>query len=193
MVTAIDLYQHALLGHAPPPEPVLRRATTARAAHACPGQDAAHRGTAQVDGLALSEQFGKVSMVGAGVVFADQLHHCGRGGLGDGVVGPPSPVPVGQCGGTVSAIGREKTLGVALAQLSIARTYGPVVARVIEPPCGPVDGLSSPLGLRVNHLLSVEQGPVRGQALAVAGAFYDDLAAGVGEPVGRAGGDRAGS
>ena len=44
--------------------------------------------------------------------------------------------------------------------VSIARTYGPVVARVIEPPCGPVDGLLSPLGLRVNHLLSVEQGPV---------------------------------
>ena len=45
-------------------------------------------------------------------------------------------------------------------RLSIARTYGPVVARVNEPPCGPVDGLLSPLGLRVNHLLSVEQGPV---------------------------------
>ena len=44
--------------------------------------------------------------------------------------------------------------------LSIARVYRPVVARVIEPPCGPVDGLLSPLGLRVNHLLSVEQGPV---------------------------------
>ena len=44
--------------------------------------------------------------------------------------------------------------------VSIARTYRPVVARVIEPPCGPVDGLLSPLGLRVNHLLSVEQGPV---------------------------------
>ena len=46
------------------------------------------------------------------------------------------------------------------SNLSIARTYGPVVARVIEPPCGPVDGLLSPLGLRVKHLLSVEQGPV---------------------------------
>ena len=44
--------------------------------------------------------------------------------------------------------------------VSIARVYRPVVARVIEPPCGPVDGLLSPLGLRVNHLLSVEQGPV---------------------------------
>ena len=44
--------------------------------------------------------------------------------------------------------------------VSIARVYRPVVARVIEPPCGPVDGLLSPLGLRVNHLLSVEQSPV---------------------------------
>ena len=32
-------------------------------------------------------------------------------------------------------------------RVSIARTYGPVVARVNEPPCGPVDGLLSPLGL----------------------------------------------
>ena len=44
--------------------------------------------------------------------------------------------------------------------MSIARVYGPFVARVIEPPCGPLDGLLSPLGLRVNHLLSVKQGPV---------------------------------
>ena len=45
-------------------------------------------------------------------------------------------------------------------QQSIARVYGPFVARVIEPPCGPLDGLLSPLGLRVNHLLSIEQRPV---------------------------------
>ena len=38
--------------------------------------------------------------------------------------------------------------------VSFARTYVPVVARVIEPPCGPVCGLLSPCGLRVNHLLS---------------------------------------
>ncbi len=51
-------------------------------------------------------------------------------------------------------------LDLGMAAVSIARVYRPVVARVIEPPCGPVDGLLSPLGLRVNHLLSVEQGPV---------------------------------
>ena len=38
--------------------------------------------------------------------------------------------------------------------------YRPFVARVIEPPCGPLDGLLSPLGLRVNHLLSIKQRPV---------------------------------
>ena len=51
--------------------------------------------------------------------------------------------------------------------LSIARVYRPVVARVNEPPCGPVDGLLSPLGLRVNHHLSVEQGPVGRQVSRV--------------------------
>ena len=55
----------------------------------------------------------------------------------------------------IARTGWEKHLAV-----SIARVYRPVVARVIEPPCGPLDGLLSPLGLRVNHLLSVEQGPV---------------------------------
>ena len=44
--------------------------------------------------------------------------------------------------------------------VSIARVYRPFVARVIEPPCGPLDGLLSPLGLRVNHLLSIKQRPV---------------------------------
>ena len=65
----------------------------------------------------------------------------------------PSP----QDAGGVQLPASSRTGGV---QLSIARVYRPVVARVIDPPCGPVDGLLSPLGLRVNHLLSVEQGPV---------------------------------
>ncbi len=54
----------------------------------------------------------------------------------------------------------RRFMSVSTDLVSIARVYRPVVARVIEPPCGPVDGLLSPLGLRVNHLLSVEQGPV---------------------------------
>ncbi len=44
--------------------------------------------------------------------------------------------------------------------VSFARTFVPVVARIIESPCGPVCGLLSLRRLRVNHLLSIEQRPV---------------------------------
>ena len=44
VLTAVDLHQHPLLGHAPAPEPVLLGAAAARTADACLGQDAAHRG-----------------------------------------------------------------------------------------------------------------------------------------------------
>ena len=54
-------------------------------------------------------------------------------------------------------VGADRRRG---SRLSIARVYRLVVARDIEPPCGPLDGLLSPLGLRVNHLLSIEQRPV---------------------------------
>ena len=55
----------------------------------------------------------KVSVVGASVMVAGQLHHGGRCGFRNGVVGPPSPVPVSHCGGTVPAVSRQQTLGVA--------------------------------------------------------------------------------
>ena len=112
MVTAVDLHQHALLGHAPTPEPVLRGAATAGAAQAGPDQNASYRGTAQVNALPFPQQFGEVSVVGASVVVAGQLHHGGRGGFRNGVMGPPSPVPVSQCGGTVPAVRRQKAFGV---------------------------------------------------------------------------------
>ena len=50
---------------------------------------------------------------------------------------------------------RDEAREAVCAGMSFARTYVPIVARVIEPPCGPVFGLLSPCGLRVNHLLSV--------------------------------------
>ena len=112
MVAAVDLHQHPLLGHAPAPEPVLLGAAAARTADACLDQNAAHRGTAQVDALAFPQQFGEMSMVGARVAVAGQLHHGSRGRLRDGVVGPTPPVPVGQCGRTVLAVSREEPLGM---------------------------------------------------------------------------------
>ena len=123
-MAAVDLHQHALLGHALPAEPVLLRPATAGAAQAGLDQDAAHRGTAQVDPLPFLQQFGEVAVVGAGVVVGGQLYHGGRRGFGQGVVGPPSPVPVGQCGGTAPAVGRQKALGVTLTYSHDLRCLG---------------------------------------------------------------------
>ena len=100
MVAAVDLHQHALLWPAPAPEPVLLGAAAARTADAGLGQDAAHRGTAQVDALALPQQLGEMSVVGPRITVAGQLHHGSHSGFGDGVVGPTAPVPAGQCGRT---------------------------------------------------------------------------------------------
>ena len=112
MVAAVDLHQHALLWHAPAPEPVLLGAAAARTADACLDQNSAQRGTAQVDALAFPQQFGEMSMVGARIAVAGQLHHGSRSGCGNGIVGPTPPVPVGQCGSTVLAVSREEPLGM---------------------------------------------------------------------------------
>ena len=70
------------------------------------------RNVGQVDALALPQQFGEMSMVGARVAVAGQLHHGSRSGFGDGIVGPAPSVPVGQCGGTDLAVSREEPLGM---------------------------------------------------------------------------------
>ena len=103
---------------------MLLRPATAGAAQAGLHQYAAHRGTAQVDPLPFLQQFGEVAVVGAGVVVAGQLHHGSGRGLGHGVVGPPSPVAVGHCGGTVFAIGRQQALGVAFTDSHDLRCLG---------------------------------------------------------------------
>ena len=53
-------------------------------------------GRLRVDALALPQQLGEMSVVGPRITVAGQLHHGGRRGFGHGIVGPPSPVPVGQ-------------------------------------------------------------------------------------------------
>ena len=115
MVAAVDLHQHALLWHAPAPEPVLLGTAAARTADAGLDQNPAHRGAAQVDALALPQQLGEVAVVGPRIAVAGQLHHGSGGRLRDGVVRSSAPVPMGQCGGTVPAVSREETLGVAFA------------------------------------------------------------------------------
>ena len=79
------------------------------------GENAAHRGPAQVDALALPEQLGEVGVVGALVAVGGQFHHgCSLAGRG-GVVGTAATVTVGQCGGAILAISRQHPAGVARA------------------------------------------------------------------------------
>ena len=74
------------------PESVLLRAAAAGTADTGLDQNTAHRAMIQVDALPFSEQLGEVAVVGTGVAVAGQLHHCG---------------------GTVLAVSREETLGMA--------------------------------------------------------------------------------
>ena len=100
MVAAVDLHRHVLLGHAPAPEPVLPGVAAASTADACLDQNSAQRGTAQVDALAFPQQLSEMSMVGARIAVAGQLHYGSHSDLRDSIVGPVAPVPVGQCGRT---------------------------------------------------------------------------------------------
>ena len=61
------------------------------------------------------QQLGEVAVVGPRIAVAGQLHHGSDGRLRDDVVRSSAPVPMGQCGGTVPAVSREETLGVAFA------------------------------------------------------------------------------
>ena len=85
----------------------------AGAGDARPCQDAAHGGSAQVDALPVPEQLGQVSVVGAGVGGAGQLHHRVRLDVRYGVAWFAASVPVGECGGAFPPIGRQKSPGMA--------------------------------------------------------------------------------
>ena len=75
VVATVQLHQHASLGHPLTTETVLRRAPAAGTADARLGQNAAHRGPAQVDAFPLLQQFGEMGVVGALVTLCSQLHH----------------------------------------------------------------------------------------------------------------------
>ena len=113
VMAAVQLQQHPRLGHPLAAKTVLRRAPTPRTADAGLGENAAHRGPAQVDALALPEQHGEVGVVGALVAVGGQFHHgCSLGGR-DSVVGTAATVTVGQCGGAILAISRQQPAGMA--------------------------------------------------------------------------------
>ena len=86
---------------------------TAGAADASLGENAPHRGPAEVDAFPFLEQFGEVSVVGALVTLGGQLHHRGSLGERDSVVGTAASVIVGQCGDALGTVGRQHPSGVA--------------------------------------------------------------------------------
>ena len=113
VMAAVQLDQHPRLGHPLAAETVLRRAPTAGTADARFGENAPHRGPAQVDALAFAEQFGEVGVVGAFVAAGGQFHHGGSLGRRDGIVGTAAAVAVGQRRRAMLPVGRQHPAGVA--------------------------------------------------------------------------------
>ena len=72
-------------------------------------------GRLKVDALPFPEQFGEVGVIGPLVAVSGQFHHGGSLGGRDCVVGTPAAVAVGQCGGTMLAVGCQQPAGVARA------------------------------------------------------------------------------
>ena len=85
VVTAVDLGQHALPGHAFPPYPVPGWTPPPRALDAGRGQDPPQGLAADPDRLALCEQLGKVGVVGVRVAVPGQLDHPGGNVCGNRV------------------------------------------------------------------------------------------------------------
>ena len=102
MMTSVQLHQHPGLGHPLAAKPVLRRAPATGTADARPGENAPHRGPAQVDAFPLTEQLGEVGVVGAFVTLRRQLQHGRSLARRSGVVGTATAVAVGQRGGASS-------------------------------------------------------------------------------------------
>ena len=117
VVAAVELEQHPRLWHALAPHAVLWRAAPPRAGHAGPRQDAPHRGAAEGEALVLLQQLGEVGVVGARVARGGEARHGSRDGLGDGIVGAPAAVAVGERLGAELPVGGQEPAGVAFAEV----------------------------------------------------------------------------
>ncbi len=106
VMAAVDLQQHALLGHPFPSDPVLGRTMLPGAGQAMAVEKAAYRLTAQVNTLPIRQHFGEVAVIESGVLLAGQNHRGGSDILGDRIAGLATPVAVDQCGGPVPPVGR---------------------------------------------------------------------------------------
>lgn len=83
MMAAVDLQQHALLGHPFPPDPVLGWTVPLGAGQAVAVEQPAQRLAAQVNALPLRQHLGKMAVVEAGVYSAGQDDRGGGDILGN--------------------------------------------------------------------------------------------------------------
>ena len=118
VMAAVDLEQHPRPWHALAPHAVPWRAAPPRAGHAGPRQDAPHRGAAEYEVLVLLEQLGEVGVVGARVARGGEARDGSRDGLGDGVVGAPVAVAVGERLGTELPVGGQEPAGTPAPRTS---------------------------------------------------------------------------
>ncbi len=107
VMAAVDLQQHALLGHPFPAYPVLGRTMLLGAGQAMAIEKAAYRLAAQVNTLPLRQHFGEVAVVESGVLVAGRDDRGGSDIFGDRVARLAAPVAVDQRGGPIPPVGSQ--------------------------------------------------------------------------------------
>ena len=124
-MAAVDLQQHAFLGHPFPAHPMLGRTVSPDAGQAVAVEQTAYRLAAQVNTLPLGQHLGEVAVVEAGVFVAGQHHRGGGDFLGNRVAGLASSIAVDQRGGPIPPVGRQNSPKLALADPQNLGRLGP--------------------------------------------------------------------
>ena len=113
VMAAVDLQQHALLGHPLPPYPVFGGTVPPGAGQTVAVQETAHRLATQVNTFPVRQHLAQVAVVEAGVLPAGQDDHGGGNVFVDRVAGLTSSVAVDQCGGPFPPVGRQDSPDLA--------------------------------------------------------------------------------
>ena len=112
-MAAVDLQQHALLGHPLPPNPVFGGTVPPGAGQTVAVEETAYRLAAQVNTFPFRQHLAHVAVVEAGVLPAGQDDHRGGDVFVDRVAGLASSVAVDQCGGPFPPVGRQDSPDLA--------------------------------------------------------------------------------
>ena len=107
VVAAVDLQEHAFLGHPRPPYPVFGGTVPPGAGQPVAVEETAYRLAAQVNALALRQHLSQVAVVEAVVFPAGQDDHRGSHIFGQCTMGLAAPVAMGQRGGPFPRVGRQ--------------------------------------------------------------------------------------